>query len=187
MSGTLLVSTRKGLFTVARKAKQWEITGVEFLGDNVTLALSDRRDGRRYAALDHGHFGVKLHRSTGNGWEEIAAPAYPPKPDGYEENDMWGRPLNWSTARIWALEAGGRDEPGVIWCGTLPGGLFRSADRGQSWDMIRSLWPRSLERKSPPGSVPHQMTPGSSRPPASSAQTRAVLQLSGRPHMSCSS
>src|SRR5262249_24389850 len=106
MSGTLLVSTRKGLFTVARKAKQWDITGVEFLGDNVTLALGDGRDGRRDAGLDKGHCGVKLHRSTANGWEEIAAPAYPPKPDGYEENDMWGRPLNWSTARIWALEAG---------------------------------------------------------------------------------
>ena len=25
------------------------------------------------------------------GWEEIAAPAYPPKPDGYKESDMWGR------------------------------------------------------------------------------------------------
>ena len=67
MSDTLLVSTRKGLFTVSRKAKQWEITAVDFLGDNVTLTLSDRRDGRRYAALDHGHFGVKLHRSTANG------------------------------------------------------------------------------------------------------------------------
>jgi hypothetical protein len=111
---------------VARNAGQWKIAGVEFLGDNVTLTLTDRRDGRRYAALDHGHFGVKLHRSTPTGWEEIAAPAYPPKPDGYEENDMWGRPLAWSTARIWALEAGGPDEPGVIWCGTLPGGLFRS-------------------------------------------------------------
>ena len=107
MSDMLHVSTRKGLFTVARKTKQWEITAVEFLGDNVTLALSDRRDGRRYAALDHGHFGVKLHRSTANGWEEIAAPTYPPKPEGYEEHDMWGRPLNWSTARVWALEAGG--------------------------------------------------------------------------------
>ena len=47
MSDALLVSTRKGLFTVARKARQWEITAVEFLGDNVTLALSARRDGRR--------------------------------------------------------------------------------------------------------------------------------------------
>ena len=105
MSDKLLVSTRKGLFTVSRAARQWEITSVDFLGDNVTLTLADRRDGRRYVALDHGHFGVKLHRSTANGWEEIAAPVYPAKPDGYEENDMWGRPINWSTARIWALVA----------------------------------------------------------------------------------
>ena len=94
MSDTLLVSTRKGLFTVSRKAKQWEITAVDFLGDNVTITLSDRRDGRRYAALDHGHFGVKVHRSTANGWEEIAVPTYPPKPEGYEEHDMWGRSIN---------------------------------------------------------------------------------------------
>ena len=53
---------------------------------------------------------------------------------------MWGRPLAWSTARIWALQAGGADEPGVIWCGTLPGGLFRSTDHGESWEMVRSLW-----------------------------------------------
>lgn len=140
MSDTLLVSTRKGLFTVARNGGSWKIAAVEFLGDNVTLAVSDRRDGRRYAALDHGHFGVKLHRSTDTGWEEIAAPVYPEKPEGYEEHDMWGRPLPWSTQKIWALVPGGADEPGVIWCGTLPGGLFRSSDRGASWEMIRSLW-----------------------------------------------
>ena len=29
----------------------------DFLGDNVTLTLTDPRDGRTYAALDHGHFG----------------------------------------------------------------------------------------------------------------------------------
>jgi hypothetical protein len=142
MNDKLLVSTRKGLFTASPKAGHWTITGVDFLGDNVTLSLTDRRDGRSYAALDHGHFGVKLHRSTPTGWEEIAAPVYPPKPDGYEEKDMWGRPLNWSTARIWALAAGNADEPGVIWCGTVPGGLFRSEDHGQNWQMVRSLWCR---------------------------------------------
>ena len=89
MSDALLVSTRKGLFTIARKAHAWEIAAVDFLGDNVTLSLVDRRDGRRYAALDHGHFGVKLHRSTANGWEEIPTPVYPPKPEGYEEYDFW--------------------------------------------------------------------------------------------------
>ena len=53
MSDTLLISTRKGLFTVSRKAGQWEITGADFLGDNVSITLTDRRDGRHYAALDH--------------------------------------------------------------------------------------------------------------------------------------
>jgi hypothetical protein len=140
MSDTLLVSTRKGLFTVERAKGAWAVSHVDFLGDNVTLTMVDPRDGRRYAALDHGHFGVKLHRSNGKGWEEIAAPAYPPKPDDVEEKDMWGRPIPWTTARIWALRAGGADEPGVIWCGTLPGGLFHSSDHGQSWEIVRALW-----------------------------------------------
>jgi hypothetical protein len=147
MSDMLLVSTRKGLFTVVRRGGHWEIEGVAFLGDNVSLTLADPRDGRRYAALDHGHFGVKLHRFDGKGWEEIAAPAYPPKPEGHEEMDMWGRPLAWSTARIWSLAAGGADEPGVIWCGTIPGGLFVSRDHGQSWEMIRSLWDHPKRRQ----------------------------------------
>ncbi len=137
----------RGCSRLARRHGSWGIEGVDFLGDNVTLTLTDPRSGRHYAALDHGHFGVKVHRSTATGWEEIAAPAYPPKPEGLEENDMWGRPLAWSTARIWALQAGGTDEPGVIWCGTLPGGLFRSTDHGDSWEMIRSLWDHPKRRQ----------------------------------------
>ena len=75
MSDKLLISTRKGLFTVARRPTgHREIEDVDFLGDNVTLTLTDPRDGRTYAALDHGHFGVKLHRSTASGWEEISSP-----------------------------------------------------------------------------------------------------------------
>jgi hypothetical protein len=81
MGDKLVISTRKGLFTVARRpAGQWEIEGVDFLGDNVSLTLTDSRDGRTYAALDHGHFGVKLHRSTANGWEEISTPPIRPSP-----------------------------------------------------------------------------------------------------------
>jgi hypothetical protein len=140
MNDTILVSTRKGLFWVVRKNGSWNIERADFLGDNVSLTLTDPRSGRHFVALDHGHFGVKMHRSTTTGWEEMAAPVYPPKPEGLEENDMWGRPLAWSTARIWALQPGGADEPGVIWCGTLPGGLFRSTDDGDSWEMMGSLW-----------------------------------------------
>ena len=42
MSDTLLVSTRKGLFTVSRKRGAWAISAVDFLGDNVSVTLADR-------------------------------------------------------------------------------------------------------------------------------------------------
>jgi len=141
MSDTMLVSTRKGLFTIARKGSGWHVAEQAFLGDNVTLALRDRRDGTCYAALNHGHFGVKLHRrDTGCAWTEIACPAYPPKPEGLEDLDGWGKPVRWTTQIIWSLEPGGAKEPGTLWAGTMPGGLFRSRDRGQSWDLMENLW-----------------------------------------------
>ena len=141
MGDAILVSTRKGLFTVERAKSGWSVSGADFLGDNVTLTLHDPRDGTSYAALNHGHFGVKLHRrKKGGAWEEIAAPTYPPKPEGLNDLDGWGRPVKWTTQMVWALETGGADEPGVLWAGTMPGGLFRSPDHGASWEMIRSLW-----------------------------------------------
>ncbi|HYM99313.1 MAG TPA: hypothetical protein VET25_06190, partial [Aestuariivirgaceae bacterium] len=144
MAETILVSTRKGLFTISRNGagqNPWQISKVDFLGDNVSIALHDRRDGRTYAALDHGHFGVKLHRSSSSGsWEECAAPAYPEKPEGVIDTDGWGKPIPWTTVRIWALETGGPKDAGLLWCGTIPGGLFRSTDSGTSWELVRPLW-----------------------------------------------
>jgi len=51
-----------------------------------------------------------------------------------------GKTIPWTTVKLWTLEAGGPDEPGVLWCGTIPGGLFRSADNGSSWELVRALW-----------------------------------------------
>src|ERR1044071_8253726 len=117
MSDRLLVSTRKGLFTVERSGRRWEVTGASFLADNVTLALPDARDGAWYAALNHGHFGCKLHRSHDGGktWQEIGVPTYPPKREGDDQKDMWGKPIDWKLKLIWALEPGNADQPGLIW------------------------------------------------------------------------
>lgn len=148
MSDRILVATRKGLFTVARNGSGWKVESVDFLADHVSMVLADPRDGALYAALDHGHFGVKLHkRGSNSAWEEIATPAYPEKPEGVVDNDMWGRPIPWSTSKIWALEPGGPDEKGVLWCGTLPGGLFRSTDGGASWEFMRNLWDSPRRQK----------------------------------------
>lgn len=148
MSDRLFVATRKGLFTFERtkgaSGAPWRIAQTAFVGDNVTLVLPDGRDGALYAALNHGHFGCKVHRSRdgGKSWEEIGTPTYPAKPEGYEEppSPMGGAPIPWTLKLIWALEAGGPDQPGLLWCGTLPGGLFRSEDHGANWSMVSSLW-----------------------------------------------
>lgn len=150
MSDRIYVATRKGLFTVERRGvRRWAIVRAAFLGDNVSMVLADGRSATVYAALEHGHFGAKLHRSRDGGetWEECAVPAYPPKPEGVEDLDpMRKTPIPWSLQRIWALEAGGDDEIGALWCGTIPGGLFRSDDHGASWRLVRSLWDREERR-----------------------------------------
>lgn len=136
---TLLVSTRKGLFCVSGCDGRWRLERVSFVGDNVTLAFPDPRDGTWYAALDHGHFGCKLQRSQTRGetWEEVAVPKYP---EGQVERGPTGRPLTSSLKLVWALEGAGSDRPGELWAGTIPGGLFRSRDRGGSWNLVESLW-----------------------------------------------
>jgi hypothetical protein len=142
MSDRLYLGSRKGLFIVQRSGGRWRIARTAFLGDHVSMVLPDRRDGHVYAALYHGHFGAKLHRSADGGetWQEVTVPTYPPKPEGVEEKDMWGKPMPWTLQQIWALEPGGPDQPGMLWCGTIPGGLFWSEDRGSSWALVESLW-----------------------------------------------
>jgi hypothetical protein len=131
-----LVATRKGSFELSRRNGRWVIGRHSFAGDPVTMMLFDRRDDTLYAALNLGHFGVKLHRRDkgADAWTEIAVPAYPPQPEDRKDD------VAWKLSLIWSLAAGGTGEPGVLWAGTLPGGLFRSRDRGDSWELIRPLW-----------------------------------------------
>lgn len=146
MSDRLVVATRKGLFVLQRnRVGLWHQEESHFLGEPVSMALADPRDGTLYAALNLGHFGVKLwrrmHGSTG--WEECAVPTYPPQPDPQPGASAGQAPAApWDLKQIWALEAGGADEPGALWAGTIPGGLFYSPDRGDSWSLNRPLWDR---------------------------------------------
>jgi photosystem II stability/assembly factor-like uncharacterized protein len=144
MTTKLYLGTRKGLIEAERTAQGWQLTRTSFLGVQVPMLLPDRRDGRLYAAVDHGHFGGKLHVSSDQGatWEECACPAYPPKPEEVPDVvcAMSQRPIPWTLEKIWSLEAGGADQPGVLWCGTIPGGLFKSTDSGASWTLVESLW-----------------------------------------------
>ena len=137
----ILVATRKGLFEFTRRvAGDWASGPIDFIGDPVSMVLRDPRDGTTHAALNLGHFGVKMKRQRQGQktWEECAAPAYPEAPD--VENAP-------SLEQIWELVPGGADEPGVLWAGTIPGGLFRSTDGGNSWELNQALWDRPERSK----------------------------------------
>lgn len=149
MSNRCHVATRKGLFTLTR-GDTWSISRVSFLGDNCTMVMHDPRNGELIASLNHGHFGIKMHRSRDGGatWSEIATPKYPEKPADYvPKGPVEGKPAEWSLKLVWSLAPGGGDEPGVVWCGTLPGGLFKSEDRGDSWELNRPLWDNPLREQ----------------------------------------
>lgn len=131
MAERMLVATRKGLLTFVATGGGWRLARTDFPGVSVTTVLADRRDGALYAALKHGHFGCKLHRSEDDGrtWTELPAPAFPAEAAGSP-----------ALFQIWTLESGGADRPGRLWAGAIPAGLFRSDDRGESWRQVRALW-----------------------------------------------
>jgi hypothetical protein len=129
------LSTRKGLFELERRgAADWRIARVHFLAEPVTALLPPDAEGFMLAALNLGHFGVKLHASddAGRSWHERPAPAFPPQPEGAPGP-------SWTLRQIWTLA---RDAGGRVWAGTLPGGLFASGDRGASWQLNEALWHR---------------------------------------------
>lgn len=138
MPRQLLIGTRKGLFTATKKGRKWSVDKPDFLGVPVSMVLHDGRDDSVYAGLDHGHFGVKLQRRVGKRWRELAAPAYPQK-KGRMEQTGFGLPWPRTLKMIWSLEIDPRVDGG-IWCGTIPGGLFHSADHGSSWQWNSGLW-----------------------------------------------
>lgn len=142
MTDRLLVGTRKGLFIVEHGMLGWDIAHAALLGDPITMLLTDR-SGAIHAAIEHGHFGVKMQRSRDGGqtWEERPVPQYPPKPADEENiNPIQQAPVPWDLKRIWSLECGAPARAGELWCGTLPGGLFHSLDGGDSWQLVESLW-----------------------------------------------
>ena len=131
----MLLGTRKGFIAYHLQNRNWKVENLSFEGVPVSIAYADSRTGTWWAALDHGHWGVKLHRSKdrGKSWEEVAAPAYP---EGEEVKEG----IKATTRYIWSIANGGKNFRSRMWLGTDPGGLFVSADDGNSFELVRSLW-----------------------------------------------
>lgn len=128
---TLLLGTRKGLIEFSKSGSQWKLKKTHFTGIPVSIVHASSKSKTWWACLDHGHWGVKLHKSSdqGNSWQEVKAPEYP---QGSMVKDDKPAALRY----IWAAA----DCEDKLLLGTDPGGLFESADEGDSFQLNNGLW-----------------------------------------------
>ena len=119
-----------------RNGGEWKHTSTAFVGSPVTLTLASADNRTVFAALNLGHFGVKLHRSTdaGASWTELTPPQFPK----VESADPDAKAP--AVSQVWALAWADPKNPNALWAGCAPAGLFYSSDLGASWSLNESLW-----------------------------------------------
>ena len=122
----MLVGTRKGAFLMSANPtrKRWETSGPHFAGSDVFHMAYDARDrGTVFAAINSVIWGSEIQRShdLGSTWQ---ASAEAPRSDGGPSLEV---------KRVWHVEPGHPEEPGVVYAGVEPAALFRSQDGGDTW------------------------------------------------------
>jgi photosystem II stability/assembly factor-like uncharacterized protein len=149
----VLVGTRKGgfIFTSDQARKEWSVSDILFKGWNMMHMVMDARDGRLHAALNHFVFGTTTHYSDdlGQTWKQSPAapkfsrPSVSGRPGGTPEESYSGKGIPTTpeeVLKVWNIEPGRADEPGVLYAGVQPASLFKSTDRGESWILNESLY-----------------------------------------------
>jgi photosystem II stability/assembly factor-like uncharacterized protein len=127
----VLVGTKKGAFIMESGSERtkWNVRGPYLQGQNVMHMAFDPRNGMLFAAVGDPWFGSRVHRSTdlGRTWDEPqSGPTFPP------ETEL-------TLAKVWHVEPGRPEEPGVVYAGVEPAALFKSTDNGENWTFIPSL------------------------------------------------
>jgi hypothetical protein len=129
----VLVGTRKGAFiyTSDEKRDRWEIGDPIMPGWTVYHMATDPRGDhpRLYAAATHWAWGPSVGRSCDGGrtWEQRSPGLAFPQDMGV------------TLGSVWTIRPGHASQPGVVWAGTQPAGLFRSEDWGESWAPVDSI------------------------------------------------
>jgi hypothetical protein len=129
----LLVGTRKGAFIYRSDERRrcWQPSEPMLEGWQVFhMAADTRRDPPRlYAAASNPWWGRALARSDDGGatWE-LRSPGL-----------SFPAEMGISVETIWSVRPGHPREPGVVYAGTAPTGLFRSEDWGETWAPLESI------------------------------------------------
>jgi hypothetical protein len=128
-----MVGTRKGLW-IGRSdedRREWQWDGPHFDMQEVYSVMVDSRGGspRLFAGASSSWFGTQV------GFSDDLGKTWQSGPDG---GLRFPEDTGASLERIWQLQPGIED--GVVWAGTEPGAVFRSTDRGETFDLVRGLW-----------------------------------------------
>jgi len=150
----LLVGTKKAgfIYTSNEKREKWEVSDPILPGWSFYHMTADTRDStpHYYAAANHWAWGPSVAKSVDGGktWDYSSKDlAFPPEMKEYKENASAapGVPGDWDNTpagvigNIWNVTPGHDSEPGVVYAGTQPAGLFRSEDWGQSWRPVDGI------------------------------------------------
>jgi photosystem II stability/assembly factor-like uncharacterized protein len=127
----VMVGTRKGGFLLSSDAsrKRWQLSGPFASGVDIFHMNYDKRSGALYTAEHNPWFGSDVQRSEDFGETWLKSD----KPPAFAEDS--GK----SVAKVWHVEAGRANEPGVIYAGIEPASLFRSDDGGKTWSEIKGI------------------------------------------------
>jgi hypothetical protein len=139
----ILVGTRKGTYIVTGDTtrRKWKVGPVAHEGYEIYHVVADpRHPGDLYAAVNSAFWGPQVQRSQnwGKSWKEMMTPLTPPRKDregmfnDADPTTAVPRPLN----NLWHIEPGRASEPETVYLGADPHLLFRSPDRGASWEAI---------------------------------------------------
>ena len=129
----LLVGTRKGAFIYSsdERRERWELSEPLMPGWSVHHMAADLRADppRLYAAANHWAWGPSVARSDDGGktWEQRSPGLAFPQDMGI------------SIQNVWNMRPGHESQPGVVFTGVQPAGLFRSEDWGESWALVDEL------------------------------------------------
>jgi hypothetical protein len=142
----VLVGTRKGTYVVEGNPRRtaWKVGPMAHAGSEVYHVVADpRRPGDLYAAVNNQFWGPMVQRSRnyGKSWQEVATPLNPPKKERKPQFDEEapGTPVPRPVNNLWHIEPGLPSEPETLYLGADPHLLFRSTDRGGSWEPIEAI------------------------------------------------
>jgi photosystem II stability/assembly factor-like uncharacterized protein len=129
----VLVGTRKGawIYTSDDSRQQWRLSPPIMPGYTVHhMAVDTRRaTPRLFMAANHWAWGpgVAYSDDLGKTWTET------------REGLKFPEDMSIALGSVWNIRPGHSDQPGVVYAGTQPAGLFKSTDWGETWAPVDSI------------------------------------------------